>query len=362
MEFHECYALDYAGARAKFRAAAQAAGAMLFSHTLAGHQGPRGEALCADVARFGRADAPRRLLVISGTHGLEGFAGSAAQIAWIASGEPARLAADTAVVMVHAINPWGFARLSRTTENNVDLNRNFIDHTAPHPANPAYEELHGQLLRDDWSAASLAAAQQAMDDYVQRHGADDLFDSLARGQYTHPDGLNYGGSGREWSNLTMQAVADQHLAGADKIGFIDWHTGIGDYGQPFFLCFNEEGGALHAQAVRWWGRQAIEGQRPHGRARPRYSGLLFHGVQSFVPQVPVCGAVVEFGTRGWHMRRILRLDLWLKFKAEAASERKTMLRADLLDAFCPADQVWRDGTIAHALQITKQAVDGLQSW
>ncbi|MCA0243376.1 MAG: M14 family metallopeptidase [Proteobacteria bacterium] len=362
MEFHECYALDYVSAREKFRAAAQASGAALSAYALTRHQGPGGVALYTDVARFGRAGAPRRLLVVSGTHGLEGYTGSAAQIAWIASGAASRLTDDTAVVMVHAINPWGFAHHSRTTENNVDLNRNFVDHAAPHPANPAYAELHGPLLDDDWSTASLDRAQQAMDGYAQRHGADALFDALARGQYTHPSGLNYGGTHREWSNLTMEAIAREHLAGAERIGFIDWHTGVGEYGQPFFLCFSEEGSELQDQAVRWWGRDAIVGQRPHGRARPGYHGLLFYGVQAFVPGIPVCGAVVEFGTRGWHMRRILRLDLWLKFKAGPASPRNTMLRADLLDAFCPVDQVWRDSTIAHALRITTQAVDGLHSW
>lgn len=136
----------------------------------------------------------------------------------------------------------GFAHLSRTTENNVDLNRNFIDHGQPHPANPDYAILHPQLLREDWSSAAVAAAQQAMEDFTARHGEDRLYDTLARGQYSHPDGLNYGGTAREWSNLTLERIVRDHLAGARKVALIDWHTGIGGYGEPFFLCFNEEGG------------------------------------------------------------------------------------------------------------------------
>jgi hypothetical protein len=39
-----------------------------------------------------------------------------------------------------------------------------------------------------------------------------------------------------------------------------------------------------------------------------------------------------------------------------------MLRADLLDSFCPVDQVWRDSTIKHAGEITAQAIRGLSAW
>ena len=30
--------------------------------------------------------------------------------------------------MIHALNPFGFAHLRRANEDNVDLNRNFVDH------------------------------------------------------------------------------------------------------------------------------------------------------------------------------------------------------------------------------------------
>jgi hypothetical protein len=362
MEFHECYALDYVAARQTFCDVAAQAGARLTRYPHPRFKGADGEPLSADVAVFGHPDAPRRLLIISATHGLEGFSGSAGQVAWIKADGAKALPDDVAVVMVHAINPWGFAELSRTTENNVDLNRNFIDFSQPVPANPAYAELHPKMLAEEWSMASQAAAQQAMDDFAAEHGQDALFDCLARGQYSHPEGLNYGGAEREWSNLLLEQIVQDHLQGAQKVALIDWHTGIGEYGEPFFLCFNPEGGEEHAQAVRWWGEKRIQGQQPHGRARPKYQGLLFYGLQQFLGDVPMCGAVIEFGTRGWHMRRLLRLDLWLKFKADRSQARYAMHRADLLDAFCPVDQIWRDATVRHSLEITRQAVQGLATW
>src|SRR5690554_5609679 len=175
MEFYDCYAQSYALARQRFCQTAREKGADVFTHVHPSLSGPQGEELAVDVACFGPVTATRALLVISGTHGLEGFLGSAAQIAWLKGGTSV-LAEDVRVVLVHAINPWGFAHLSRTTENNVDLNRNFIDHDKPLPENPGYGRLHEQLLGAEWSHASILQAQKIMDDYGAEFGADALFE------------------------------------------------------------------------------------------------------------------------------------------------------------------------------------------
>ncbi len=361
LDFTQCYASDYAGARTRFRAVAAERGAALTSYTHPSATAPDGGPLVVDVAVLGNPEAPRRLLLVSGTHGLEGQAGSAAQIAYLLA-EDAPPPADVALVFVHALNPFGFAHMTRTTENNVDLNRNFVDHAAPYPANPGYEDLFPYLVPQDWTFAELQRNRAAVTAFGDTHGRDVLFDTMARGQYTHADGTNYGGNQREWSNLTLERIVADHLAGADKVGLIDWHTGIGDYAAAFFLCFNAEGSDLQGEAVRWWGADRILGQTPHGLKRPDYRGLVFHGLQRFLGGVPLVGAVVEFGTRGFLMRRALQLDIWLKFRAEADSDRVRLLKADLADAFVPFSAHWREATVNHGLAITRQAVTGLASW
>ena len=44
-----------------------------------------GGALALDVATLGEPDAPAVLLIVSGTHGVEGFTGSALQYHWLDS-------------------------------------------------------------------------------------------------------------------------------------------------------------------------------------------------------------------------------------------------------------------------------------
>ncbi|MFZ4479195.1 MAG: M14 family metallopeptidase [Rhodoferax sp.] len=364
MNFTDYFSASYSVARERFRQAARVAGAtalVAYEHPV--QKGPDGESLSVDVAHLGNPRASRQLLLISGTHGQEGYAGSAAQVAWLKSGDAAQLPPDVGVLLVHGINPYGFAYGTRTTENNVDLNRNFVDHDQPYPANPGYEALGPHLVPADWSEDQLLAGEAREREFAKHHGDDALFETLARGQYTDPDGLIYGGTQREWSNLTLEKIVHTHLVAAEKVGLIDWHTGIGERGEPFFLCFNEEGSALQAQAARWWGTERVIGARPNGLARPNYQGLVFYGVQQFLQGRPLAGAVIEFGTRGKTTGRALRLDQWLRRHATGLTpDARHQLHADVMDALNPVAQDWRTSVANHGLALTRAAAQGLATW
>ena len=212
-------------AREKFRDAARASGATLEEYV---NPAPAPSKLTTDVALLGPRDATRVLLVNAGTHGVEAFAGSAIEIGFLAA-RPA-LPDDVRVVIVHAINPHGFAWLRRVTEENVDLNRNFVDHDGRYPSNDAYDALHPALCPERWDAASLAEMERAIEEYVDKHGAFALQAAVTRGQYDHPDGIFYGGRQATWSNSTFRDILDRHVTGARRIAFIDLHTGLGAYG------------------------------------------------------------------------------------------------------------------------------------
>jgi hypothetical protein len=124
------FAADYSEAREKFLSAARIAGATHHRYDNP-TKGPRGEALSTDVAQLGPEDASKIVMTISSTHGVEGYCGSGFQVDWLTSVGAAGLPKDTAAVMVHAINPYGFAWTRRVTEEGNDLNRNYVDHSKP---------------------------------------------------------------------------------------------------------------------------------------------------------------------------------------------------------------------------------------
>src|SRR5215469_7640129 len=150
MNSADSFSPDYAAARVKFREAAEAAGAALDSYPHP-ERGPDGGDLSTDVALIGPKTAERVLVMISATHGVEGFCGSGAQVDWLRRGEAASLPSGLAVLMIHAINPYGFAWLRRVTQENVDLNRNWVDFAGPLPENPGYDALADAAVPAEWT-------------------------------------------------------------------------------------------------------------------------------------------------------------------------------------------------------------------
>jgi predicted deacylase len=115
---------SYHDARAAFRNQAQAAGGTMYAWPLPTQQADATEPLTIDAAVFGTG---RKALVLSsGLHGMEGFAGSATQLTFIKSHLAQSPSADRRIVLLHVINPFGMANLRRVNGSNVDLNRNFL--------------------------------------------------------------------------------------------------------------------------------------------------------------------------------------------------------------------------------------------
>lgn len=359
-----CFSPTYAAARARFLQAAEKAGARIDIHLNPVATAPDGGSLTTDVAILGPDDAETGFLIISGTHGPEGFVGSAAQVALLEEMANGAIRPAHRLVLIHAINPWGFAHVIRTTEHHVDLNRNFVDWGRGPIANDRYPELHPLLCPTDYSDAGLKQADAARQAWIQANGIDAYFDVMAKGQYTRPDGVHYGGKGPEWSHGTLKAIVEGRLGRVRRLAVIDWHTGLGEPGQPFFLCFNAPGSAGWERACGWWGRDRVETQAGFdGAKRPAYQGLVFYGVQAFAPQADVTGAVIEFGTRSPdEMRKAMAIEHRLKFGGPIDEAERQALHADFREAFSPSSPVWQQSTLNHAIAIQHQTLAGLGDW
>jgi hypothetical protein len=198
-------AASYAEARAAFLRACADAGAELSSqrHPL---PGPDGAPLFLDAARFGAPDARRVLLLASGTHGVEGFCGSGIQTWLLRGGLASRLPDGVALVLVHAVNPWGFAwlrRVNRTASASTGLPR----HRAPHPE-PVRQPLQRAQPEPRPRRSRAASATP-----FERARLGRLYRPLG-GQYRHPRGVSTAG-GPVWSNRG-HALWVRHAADASS--------------------------------------------------------------------------------------------------------------------------------------------------
>jgi len=194
---------------------------------------PKGEDLTIDIAWFG-STKPRRVFVHScGLHGVEAFAGSAIQLQWLKNGIRS-LPEDAAIVLVHALNPYGMAWLRRVNENNVDLNRNFREASDFVPEVLPYWDKVNPLLNPQ-SPPSRDRFYLRAAWLVLLHGMPSLRQAIAGGQRLNPRGLFFGGTTMEEGPFVFQSFITERLREAERIVVVDVHTGLGAYGADRLL-------------------------------------------------------------------------------------------------------------------------------
>lgn len=350
---------DYGQARARFLTACAAAGAAVESHR-APASGPAGEPLFAEVAWLGPPAAERVLVTISATHGAEGFCGSAVQLGWLEAGLHKELPEGVALLQIHAINPYGFAWLRRVTEDNVDLNRNFVDHGAPYPVNQGYEALREVLCPPEWNDAVIAETQGLLDAYAEVHGPRALQKAISGGQYSHPEGIFYGGGRPTWSHRLLTGVFRTRLAAARRVAVIDYHTGLGPYGYGERICIHDPGSPGLERARQWYGGD-VTSPILGDSASVELSGFNVLGMAAALPEGAALTAVaLEFGTiPSPEVRLALRADNWLHLHGALGSAQGRAIKAQIRAAFYPDADDWKAMVWERALETQRQALAGL---
>ncbi len=353
------FSATYAEARQKFRDAAAGASGALSSYTHP-ERGPDGRDLTTEVAWFGPADAQAVLVMVSGTHGVEGHCGSGAQVDWIQRGEAARLAPGVAALMIHAINPYGFAWSRRVTHENVDLNRNFVDFAKPVPANLEYDRLADAVTPRDWSAETQAASRAAILGYAREHGFPAMVQALSGGQYSHPDGIFFGGQGETWSRRTLQTICRERLSAASDVGIIDYHTGLGPVGYAEQIVSAGPETDEYRRAAAWHGAAAasIDGG---DSVSAKLAGDWLNAAPQILSNARVTGIALEYGTVDTtKVMDALRADNWLHARGDPLGPDAAEIKAQIRAAFYIDDDLWRGMVLGQSLIAARQAAAGLK--
>ncbi|HWL63153.1 MAG TPA: M14 family metallopeptidase [Steroidobacteraceae bacterium] len=346
-----CFATDYADARRRIRDRAAAADFELQEYRHGGQVGPAGEALATDVARSGPKDAPFTLLISSGTHGVEGFCGSGCQNALLESGVLRSLPAHISVVLVHAVNPFGFAHLRRVNEDNVDCNRNFIAHDS-HPANPAYDELHPLLVPADWTGPAKQAADQAIFQLVATRGQRALQEAVSGGQYTHPDGLFYGGRAPVWSNTTWRRIVAEHAGGSREVIAIDLHSGLGPAGVGEAIC---TGVGEELERARALFGEDVTSSTEGSSSSAKVGGSMGEGAREELRGARLTMVTLEYGTQPMlAVFEALRADNWLHLHGDVASALGRQIKKAVRDAFYVDTPEWRNSVVERCLSLVER--------
>ena len=306
-------------------------------------KGPGGEKLMCDVVWAGNPEAKRILLLVSGLHGVEGGVGSAIQTDFV--GRHRRLPSDVCVVLVHALNPWGFAWGSRNDHEGIDVNRNFIDFSATLPESKSdaiWQELVGKKTN----------ISEVGDDRVQ-------FDLLSEGQYDNDQALYFGGKQPSWSRQCIEQLAGQlKIAEREQVIVIDIHSGLGPYGYGELISDQSVDCSARQTLLDVFGATVTEpilGTSSSGIKQGLHD-FFWHQQGEHVSFV-----TLEFGTFGnSEMLGALFADQQLQQQPIDWQDDNTLaIKHRLQDFFCPDQKQWQELVLFRGRQVIEMALNGL---
>lgn len=346
---------SYKEARNKFLNAAKAANLDVESCQNPSNA-PDNSALYTDIVFFGDKRAKSILVLISGTHGVEGFAGAGIQTGLLQELHGYDHKPHVGILMVHAINPYGFAHLRRFNEDNIDLNRNFIDHSGDYPENKEYVELANAIQPPSLSLFQNIKSYFHFAWYRIKNGKQKLIKAISEGQYTHPKGLFYGGRTETWSNRTIKEIVDRYLSNADRVVVIDFHTGLGPNGYGELISNEPENSMAYKRASNWWGAR-VKTTINDAAVSPHLSGALKLAIPRMLPRAEVTAVSLEFGTFApVEVFRALRAENWLHHYGGEKCKDTDKIKMELLRVFYPNTEEWKAKVWKQGKEVVEQVL------
>jgi hypothetical protein len=300
------------------------------------------------------------LVVMSGTHGIEGPAGSFLQIETLSRHTELldRLPRDTGLLLVHALNPWGYRHGRRTDHCNIDLNRNGAFDTLH---NSGYDKYLKVIQPEMWGKEAehclLQTAQQSGLDFKQ---------AFTGGQSNHPDGLFYTGVHEAWSMSVLRDICTMYLTHAEHVALIDVHTGIGDYAKgDILLPFDSRTSPDALRMMSWLGNGI---QFPNtedagnSSVSSKVSGDILTTMCAWIPGT-FSPCVLEMGVLPLQESlTALVAENWVYHhpgKLTASAERS--IRDKFQSVFYPkGDNFWHSALWSRYLNIAEAMIKGMQ--
>jgi hypothetical protein len=352
------FSLEYESARDKFRNAVQH---LEDSIDIESFRLPVVDDLTIDIAIL-KGTKEGVIVHSSGTHGVEGYAGSAIQLAVLQLLQEQPLMERPTMVLVHAINPYGMKHYRRTNENNVDLNRNAIANfdkflKERHPNIASYDTFREFVSPNRaptvWEA-TLGWWVGAIPKLL-RHGFTSLKQVLVAGQYHHPAGFSYGGVERQPSIEITTNFMQEHGFLKGEVIWIDVHTGLGKFGKDTLMLEDTTETEASLQRMFPTAEHIVTPNVQDKKAMVGY-GLTRGIVMSFLREQNPSGMylIQEFGTLPGIL---VGRSLILENMVHHYGTDKTMGRQWLQSAFYPQSTEWRASIVTRGVALLLQAID-----
>ena len=308
------------------------------------------------------------IVLTTGVHGMEGYIGSVMLDVFFEEIFPNLDRENTGILVVANVNPYGMKYMRRYNENNVDLNRNFIENWEDFDlsSNTEYPKVEGFLQPEGamgnafWHEVSfyLSLAKEAA-----LTGADTISDALLTGQYEYPEGVYYGGNGDEKSTTYLKGVFAECLGGEyENIVHIDIHSGYGPrYNMVIFNSVQDPTTEAEAKAAFGYDYIIATDSEDFYVTFGDTTDYFYRLANNMNTDKDLYSTCFEFGTIGDGF-----LDSILSLKYTVDENRnhwyptddpmtEEMVRENYKELFYPTEMEWRTKTIADF----KDAITGV---
>ncbi len=191
------------------------------------------------------------------------------------------------------------------------------------------------------------------------HGHAKLQAAISQGQYSHPQGLFFGGDSAAWSNQTFRRVIDQYLTGATRVVFVDLHTGLGPFGYGEIMVAAPPGSTEHERARTWWGERAKSVDA--GEAATSFlTGTTRSALDDLRSSSEVTAATLEFGTvPAVTVLRAMQAENWLHHHGGENHPRAGAIKAQMRWVFYPDTDDWKERVWQQGQEVVEQALAGI---
>ena len=306
------------------------------------------------------------IIITTGVHGIEGYIGSVMLDVFFEEIYPTLNTENTGILIVANVNPYGMKNYRRYNENNVDLNRNFIEDwdSFDRSSNQEYPKVvnflqpEGKMGNAFWHEVGfyMSLAKEAV-----FTGADTISDALLTGQYEYPTGVYYGGNGDEVSTTYLKGVFADCIDGEyENLIHIDVHSGYGPrYNMVIFNSVQDM--TTEAEAIEMFGYEYIIAQDSeefyvtYGDTTDYFYRLA----RSKNSDKELYSTCFEFGTIGDSF-----IDSILSLKYTVDENRQhfypttnkitaEVVRQNYMELFYPTEMEWRMKAISDFKEATK---------
>jgi len=322
--------------------------------------GPYDESLYTEAALVGNVENARKaLVIISGTHGVEGVSGAKLQIDLIKNFRRLALPDDVALLFVFALNPWGFAHGERTDENNVDLNRNAVELSENRVGRFGHEQIVDLVIPKIWDRESFHRLWTK----AKKMGMESFQQALTGGQFEYKNSLFYGGKEEAWGVQTLRQICQDHLLIAEKVAIMDIHTGLGMCAKgDLFSPAIESGGELLKKTCEVFGF-GVQFPNMGGSISSVVSGDILSAMIRWLPDADVLPVAVEMGVLSiYESLERLAASNWVRHHRDKAQPHFVKhTKQSLWEAFCPLyDEYWNGALWSKCLNAYECLIKWLQ--